>query len=93
VVAEPENWRRALDEFDDLVGEGHDDLELYPSTEREDWNFYIDGVGDDSDAAWAYCDRFGLGTDDCFAARIRGDDAGDVEAQPATQDSEAGTDP
>ncbi len=64
------NWPGALDRFDELVAEGHDDLVLSRGADDEYWVFYIDGFGDDSAAAWSYCDGFELEPSDCYAAEV-----------------------
>ena len=71
----PENWPIALSRFDELVEAGHTGLVLSVGGTGEYWNFYIDGYGDDRDAAWAYCERFSLGRDECYAAQVPVDGA------------------
>lgn len=68
VRTEPESWSLALDLFDELVAEGHEELVISESTDGEFWQFYIDGFGDDREAAWAYCESFDLPPTECFAA-------------------------
>ncbi len=70
VRIDPGNWPRALDQYDEMVADGHTDLIISESESGDFWQFYIDGFGDDRDAAWDYCDRFELGPDECFAAAI-----------------------
>ncbi len=75
IRSEPENWPEALRQFDQMVADGHEELELSLSTKRERrlrpfWNFYVDGFGDDRDAAQAYCDRFDLDFNECFVAEV-----------------------
>ncbi len=72
----PAQWPEALQQFDLLVANGHDDLKLSLSDRIEPdgqlpyWNYYIDGFGEDAAGAQAYCDDFGLGPDECFVARV-----------------------
>lgn len=68
VRTEPESWSLALDLFDELVADGHDDLVISESTDGEFWQFYVDGFGDDREGAWAYCESFDLPSTECFAA-------------------------
>jgi hypothetical protein len=70
----PASWPRTLERFDELVAEGHDDLALSVGGSGDFWVFYIDGFGDDADTAWAYCERFSLEHDDCYAADVPGED-------------------
>ncbi len=86
----PENWSTALVQFDKLVDEGHEGLVLSESGSGEFWVFYIDGFGEDRDGAWEYCDRFDLGTDDCFAASVDRDDPDDEDND---DDDNPGTSP
>lgn len=69
----PDNWPIALRRFDELTAEGHTELVVSVGGTGEYWNFYVDGYGDDRDAAWAYCERFGLDTSDCYAAEVTAD--------------------
>ena len=75
IRSRPENWPEALRQFDQLVLDGHDDLELSLSTRSDQgefpyWNYYVDGFGDDRVAAQDYCDRFNLGPEQCFIAEV-----------------------
>lgn len=65
------SWPKTLARFDELLAEGHDDLALsVGGTGDNFWVFYVDGFGDDADTAWAYCERFSLVPDDCYAADV-----------------------
>lgn len=75
IRSRPENWPEALRQFDQLVLDGHSELELSLSTRSEPgrfpfWNYYIDGFGNDQAAAEAYCEDFDLAEDDCFVAEV-----------------------
>lgn len=76
IRSEPENWPEALRQFDQMLADGHERLELSLSTRREPnqlrsyWNFYVDGFGDDQASAQAYCDQFDLRPKACFVAKV-----------------------
>ena len=75
IQSRPENWPEALRQFDQLVLDGHEDLELSLSSRPDQgefpyWNYYVDGFGDDRVAAQEYCDRFNLEPEQCFIAEV-----------------------
>jgi serine/threonine protein kinase len=79
IRSEPENWPEALRQFDQMVADGHTELKLSVSNRTEAnqlrpyWNYYVDGFGEDRDAAQAYCDDRGLDREQCLVARINSD--------------------
>lgn len=76
IRSEPAQWPEALRQFDQMVLDGHVDLQLSVSNRTEAnqlrpyWNYYIIGFGDDKAAAQRYCDDRELDRDECFVAPV-----------------------
>ncbi|MDH3681733.1 MAG: protein kinase [Acidimicrobiia bacterium] len=72
VTAAPANWSTAIARFDELVVDGHTDLQLLPSDRFPRlpggfWNIFVPGFGDSREDAVAYCASFELLVpDECF---------------------------
>ena len=74
IRSRPENWPEALRQFDQLVADGHDSLEISLSDRQEGsalpfWNFYI-RYGQDREGAIAYCEDRGLSNNECYTAEV-----------------------
>lgn len=74
IRSRPENWPEALRQFDQLVADGHEGLEISLSDRKEGsalpfWNFYI-RYADDRDGAIAYCEDRGLSNNECYTAEV-----------------------
>lgn len=67
----PASWPRTLALFDELVEDGHTDLQIFDSIDlgREGfWRLLVGGLGDERVDAIDYCKRFELtDIDECFA--------------------------
>lgn len=72
ITARPDNWPAAISRFDELVAEGHTDLQLLPSDRFPTlpggfWNVFVPGFRDNRGAGLDYCARFELSIpDECF---------------------------
>lgn len=76
LTADPANWPATLARYDELVDEGHIDLEILPSSRFPAlrpgfWNLYVPGFGPDRQAGLRYCAEFELSIpDDCFVTEF-----------------------
>ena len=72
ITALDERWPTAIANFDELVDEGHEGLQIlpsdrFPSLQPGYWNLFVPGFGDDRASGVDYCARFGLAVpDQCF---------------------------
>ncbi|MGH1488589.1 MAG: hypothetical protein ACRBK7_04215 [Acidimicrobiales bacterium] len=82
-----EGWQEAIRQFDEFRAAGHEGLQLYPISDGY-WNIFVGGLGEDRDAAEAYCESFSLEVpDQCFPTYFEGV-AGSAETTATTAATE-----